>query len=422
MTKRRSKGEGGCTKGADGRWCATLELGVIDGKRKRKKFYGTTRAEALQKLRQAQGMQDNGLPIRRDGKGPTVEEWMWHWIDTIQSRRVKPRTLLTQTSTVRTHIVPGLGRVRLRDLLPEQVEQFEAAAADKVGAYSVLNIHRVLSRALTVAEQRGLVARNVCRLIDPPQVKRKAVEPLTQHDARALIAAATSRRNGARWLVALSLGLRQSEALGLSWAQVDLDAGTLAVTQQLARATYQHGCGRPAVCGQRPSKCPSMRGGGMVLEDPKSEAGKRTIVLPMPLLEALRAHRAEQAKERLRAGSEWHQNAKAPSGYSWDLVFRTPFGRPIQHRHDSEEWKALLAAAEVRDARLHDARHTAASLLLAMRVPARVVMQILGHSKYELTMTTYSHVMPDLAQDAADQMSGALWGSAEPPKRRRRTS
>ncbi len=105
---------------------------------------------------------------------------------------------------------------------------------------------------------------------------------------------------------------------------------------------------------------------------------------------------------------------KAPKGYSWDLVFRSALGRPLQHGHDSVAWKALLRKAGVRDARLHDARHTAASLLLAMRVPARVVMEVLGHSKYELTMTTYSHVMPELARDAAAQMTAALWGPPGP--------
>lgn len=135
--------------------------------------------------------------------------------------------------------------------------------------------------------------------------------------------------------------------------------------------------------------------------------------MPAPLLAALRGQRAEQAEERLRAGSEWPPETTAPTGCSWDLVFRSALGRPLQHGHDSTAWKAPLRKAGVRDARLHDARHTAASLLLAMRVPARVVLEVLGHPKDELTMTTYSHVTPELARDAAAQMTAALWGPDE---------
>ena len=100
---------------------------------------------------------------------------------------------------------------------------------------------------------------------------------------------------------------------------------------------------------------------------------------------------------------------------SWDLVFRQPDGKPVGHKRDHAEWKALLADAGVRDARLHDARHTAASLLLLLKVPARVVMEMLGHSSYQLTMNTYSHVAPELNSEAARLMAGALWDSDDPP-------
>ncbi|MCU1692130.1 MAG: integrase family protein [Frankiales bacterium] len=415
MGKRRTTGEGAIYKDVDGRWRASLELGWKDGRRQRKILSGATKAEVASKLRKHLGLQDDGLPVPRDGKGQTVEEWLWHWLDTIQPRRVREQTLMTQIGTVKNHIVPSIGRVRLRDLLPDHIEKLEAEVAEKgVSGYTVLNVHRTLSRALVVAEQRGLVARNVCRLVDPPRVTKTPVQPLNQEEARALLAAAETERNGARWIVALSLGLRQSEALGLPWTAVNFERGTLSVTQQLNRATHRHGCGRPPTCGLGPSRCPEGKGGPMSLAAPNSGAGRRVVVLPPPLLAALRRQRAQQAEERLRAGSQWPPENKAPTGYSWDLVFRSALGRPLQHGHDSLAWKALLRKAGVRDARLHDARHTAASLLLAMRVPARVVMEVLGHSKYELTMTTYSHVMPELARDAAAQMTAALWGPLGP--------
>ncbi len=123
--------------------------------------------------------------------------------------------------------------------------------------------------------------------------------------------------------------------------------------------------------------------------------------MPAQLVEALRTHRARQLEERLRAGEHWEDH---------DLVFCQPSGRPIDPRGDWRDWKALLGRAEVRDARLHDARHTAATLLLTQGVPARVAMQVLGHSQISLTLDTYSHVVPELATEAAARVGTALWG------------
>ena len=178
--------------------------------------------------------------------------------------------------------------------------------------------------------------------------------------------------------MALSLGLRQGEALGLAWDAVDLDAGVLTVRQALQRLT----------------------GHGLVMVEPKSVAGRRSIALPAPLVEGLRAHRTAQREERLRAGSEWQDNG---------LVFTQPNGKPVDPRTDNRAWKALLRDAGVRDARLHDARHTAATLLLLQGVDDRVVMEILGHSQLSMT-ARYQHVMPELARDAAERMGKALWG------------
>jgi integrase len=133
----------------------------------------------------------------------------------------------------------------------------------------------------------------------------------------------------------------------------------------------------------------------------KSRAGRRTIALPGPLRDALRAHRMAQLAERMAAGSQWQD---------FDLVFCQENGRPVEPRSDHRAWRALLADAGVPQARLHDARHTAATLLLQQGVPARVAMEMLGHSQISLTLGTYSHVAPALAEDAARRMGDALWG------------
>jgi integrase len=214
------------------------------------------------------------------------------------------------------------------------------------------------------------------------------------------------------------LGLRQGEALGLRWQHVDLDAATLTVRWQLQRLAWRHGCADPHGCGKRhhrPScspdctgharSCPKRTGGGLRFTELKSGKSVRTIALSPQLVVALRVHRAAQLEERLIAGPTWEDG---------DFVWCQPNGRPIGAHADWAEWKALLKAAGVRDARVHDARHTAATLLLAQGVDQRVVMEILGHSQISMT-SKYAHVLPEVMTDAADRIGQALWGYPSGP-------
>jgi len=253
---------------------------------------------------------------------------------------------------------------------------------------------------------------------DLHRIPDATVEPLTLGEARRIIELSADRRNGTRWSVALGLGLRQGEALGLCWQYVDLDAGTLMVRWQLQRLAWQHGCADPHLCGKYQHRddcpadctghgraCPQRTGGGLRLTELKSDKSRRTIAIPPPLVAALRAHRTAQLEERMTVGPAWEDH---------DFVWCQANGRPIGNHADWAEWKALLKAAGIRDARVHDARHTAATLLLAQGVDQRVVMEILGHSQISMT-SKYAHVLPQVMTDAADRIGQALWGSAAKP-------
>jgi integrase len=406
--RRRGNGEGAIYKGSDGRWRATVDLGWVGGKRRRKYLSGRTRAEVAEKLRILHRQQEDGAKIIIGDKPLTVEQWLTHWVEHIAPGRVRPSTLATYHGYVRNRITPVLGRHRLDRLEPEHVEAWRnGLLAAGLAAATVLQCLRVLSRALKVAVQRGRVSRNVCTLVDAPPVHRDEVQPLTAGQTRHVLALAVTRRNGVRWSVALALGLRQGEALGLPWDAVDVDAGTVTVRQALQRRPWQHGCADKPCGRKRGGNCPKRHGGGFVIVRPKSRAGRRTIALPAPLVTALRVHRECQEVERGTAGNLWNNEH--------GLVFTRPDGRPIDPAADWREWKALATDAGVAAARLHDARHTAASLLLAHGVPARVAMEILGHSQIGLTLGTYSHVAPELRTDAAARMSEALWGSDSTP-------
>ncbi|WP_217640788.1 tyrosine-type recombinase/integrase [Blastococcus tunisiensis] len=355
-----------------------------NGRRDRRHVSGARRTDVVAKVRVLEAKRDAGI-TEAAGRAPTVGDWLDHWLDNIAARRVRARTLESYRSTVRLHLHPGIGHHRLDRLQPDHLERLYGALADKgLSPASILRVHRVISRALRVASQRGTVARNVATLVDPPTVKRpQTALPLNADEARRVMAAAQAHRNAARWTVALAVGLRQSEALGLRWADVNLDNGTLTVRRGLHR-----------VGGQ-----------GLIYEEPKADRSRRTLALPEQLVGALRAHRATQLEERVTAGSLWEDS---------DLVFAQANGRPIERKSDWHNWKALLREAGVREVRLHDGRHTAATLLLSEGVHPRVVMEVLGHAQMRTTTDTYSHVMPALGRDAADRMGNALWGPPAP--------
>jgi len=176
-----------------------------------------------------------------------------------------------------------------------------------------------------VAVRWQVLATNPAVLVDAPQARPHEVVPLSAAEARQLIQAARQDRMQARWLVGLTLGLRQGEALGLWWEDIDLKAGLLRVRRALQR----------------------QRGGGLVFTDPKTQRSKRTLPLPVPLLTALRDHQREQVKEQIAAGSLWRSSP---------CVFTTPVGTPIDPRNDYREFKKLLVRAGLPSVRLHDLR------------------------------------------------------------------
>jgi integrase len=398
---RRSSGESSIYQDEVGRWHGFVSMGLRQGgRRDRRHVSGQKRSAVVQKVRELEQKRAAGTG-GTVGRSPTVEWWLTHWLDTIAARKVRPSTLEGYRSKVTSRLVPALGHHRLDRLQPEHVEAaWVEMESGGLAPATVLQCHRILSRALKVAVQRGRIARNVCTLVDSPALDRVEVEPLSATEARRLLKAALGARNAARWSVALALGLRQGETLGLAWSAVDLEAGTLSVRQALQRLAWKHGCAAPEQCG-RAHCCPSKQGGGLRLVAPKSRAGRRTMALPAPLVDALKLHRLAQLEERIAAGPAWEGSG---------LVFCQVNGRPLDPSADHREWKSLLLKASVREARLHDARHTAATLLLQQGVPARVAMQILGHSQISLTLGTYSHVVPELAQEAAERMGSALWG------------
>ncbi|HEX3829865.1 MAG TPA: site-specific integrase [Sporichthyaceae bacterium] len=410
---RASNGRSSIYQSADGSWHGWVTVGVKpDGSPDRRHREAKTRAEVTRRVRELERQRETGQTVA--GRVPTVTIWLREWLDTIAPRTASRASIKgTYRPKVEHWIIPRIGGHRLDKLRPEHLDAlYLELAGEGLSPKSILMVHQIISRSLRMAMRRGILGRNVATLVDAPRHREAEMTPLSAEEARAILAAAAGTVNGARWSVALALGLRQCETLGMRWRYIDFDRAEARI-YQLKPDLLQHGCSDPRACGTRyhtancspgcanhAQYCPKRHGGGWTFTEPKG--GKaRTIAIPPQLLSQLRAHRVAQAAERLRAGEVWED---------WDLLFPGPDGRPVPGRYDWAAWKQLVAKAGLRDTRLHDARHTAATLLLEQGVDIRVVQQILGHSTLAVTKR-YTHVTDKLAHDAAERIGRALWSS-----------
>ncbi|MFN8058129.1 MAG: tyrosine-type recombinase/integrase [Vicinamibacterales bacterium] len=311
----------------------------------------------------------------------SLDRFLTTWLEDVARPRLRPRTFLSYSQVIRAHIVPHLGRVPLRKLSPQHVQRWlNDRSADGLSPRTCQYARAILRSALAQAVKWGMVARNAAALVDPPRAVQHRIRPLSPSDAKALLAVAASHRLGPIVTVALSLGLRQGEVLGLKWEALDFDAGLLSV-----RAALQW--------------LPD----GWRLVEPKSERSRRVIALPDVASKALQRHRVRQLEERMLAGQRWREHG---------LVFTTRTGTPIEPSNLTKTFRALLTKAGVPRVRFHDLRHTAATFLLVQGVDPRTIMETLGHSQISLTMNTYSHVLPPLQRNAAKRMDDILTGTS----------
>jgi integrase len=386
--------------------------------------YGKTRRAAAQALNRAiLAAQAGKLPS--DDK-QTLAQFLARWLADVARPRIRPRTYDSYEAAVSRHIVPNLGRTILTKLTPQAVQGWlSALEADGVSAGRRRYARNVLRAALNTAMRWQLVAQNAAALVDPPKVTTREIVPLNPGQAKQLVAAASDHKLSAFIAVALGCGLRLGEALGLRWTDLDLDSGTLRVRHALQRAGGDPAARRPLVAerrrllaavratedrGQRVALTHELdvvrrrlRGIKTTLQlvEPKSARSRRTVMLPAVAVTALRAHRRRQLEARLAAGDGWHDLG---------FVFTTPIGTPMDPHNVHKDFRRLLEQANLPAFRIHDLRHSCATLLLAQGVDPRTIMQTLGHSQISLTLNTYTHVQPPLQRDAADKLNAILSG------------
>ena len=373
---KRGNGEGSITRhNKSGLYMARYTVQTATGP-KRKTIYGKEREEVAEKLIDALADRNKGLVF--DADNLKIGEYLDRWLADSVSDTVRPTTYERYEQIVRVHIRPVLGGLKIKNVTPAHVrglyrEKLETGLSPRTVQY----IHVTLHKALKQAVADGLIPRNATEAVKPPQVRREEMRPLSPEQVKALLETARDDRLEALYVLAVTTGLRQGELLALKWEDVDLESGTLRVRRTLTTAK-----------------------GGPVLKALKTKSSRRSVKLTQSAVEALRSHLKRQLEEIDRAGSLWQENG---------LIFASESGEPLDRRLvTTHRFKLLLKRAGLPQIRFHDLRHTCATLLLTRNVNPKIVSEMLGHATIAITLDTYSHVLPNMRDQAAAAMEDAL--------------
>jgi integrase len=374
---QRANGEGSIYKRKNGTWSGAAHVLAPDGARKRRTVYGHTKAEVASKLRDLQTQTEDGVPAAVSGW--TVRSYSAYWLEHIAPNTLRPTTLANYDWILKKHVLPAVGGKKLEQLTPQNVRELHTAVARTgVSAHTVRLAHAVLRSILSEAAREQHIARNVASLVRAPKIEHVEVEPWTAQEASTFLDSSRDSQFAQLYVVALTLGLRRGEILGLRWADINPERTQLRVRQTAHRA----GAGQ-----------------GITIGPTKTARSKRTLPLPEKTATALRARASIQQADLRAAGDGWVDTG---------LVFTTTLGTPIEPSNLRRTFDKDIATAGVRRIRFHDMRHTCASLLLAQGVQMRVVMEVLGHSNMAITSDIYSHVAPTTLRSASEAMNSAL--------------
>jgi len=379
MTSRRAKGEGSVYKTRSGKWVASVDLGWVNGKRRRRTFQGDTHAEALRKASEFNGQKSRGRQLASEKL--TVEDYLTTWLTERIPGTISARTEEMYARIVRLYLTRYLGKIRLIRLTPNDVSAMMIAMGKEGLSPSTKRIARsVLRRALRMAEQDGLVTRNVAAIAEGPKMDHREGRTLTKEQARVFLEACKGNRLGVAYSLALTLGLRRGEIIGLKWSDIDLQDGevTLTIRRQLVRDKT-----------------------GLHFNDLKTKGSRRTLHLSTPLVDLLERHHHRQEAEALIRG-EARQNSE-------NLIFTSTVGTPLDPEDFGKGVPAITKKAGLGHWSIHELRHSCASLLFAADVPLEAVADQLGHSSIHVTKDVYVHLLPGAREKTSRAMEDLLY-------------
>jgi integrase len=323
----------------------------------------------------------------------TVGEYLLdRWLPLIE-HTVRPSTWDGYKRTLEQHVIPTLGHVQLQRLTVDHLDRLYAELVTHgrldgrggLAPKTVRSIHTTLHKALRDAERKQLVRRNVAQAADPPRGGAREMQTWTSGQVRAFLDGMQGHRLYAAYLLAATTGMRRGEVLGVRWRDVDFDATPprLSVTQTVLSINYKIHFGAP-----------------------KTKRGRRSIALDPTTVQTLKEHRTRQDEERALVADGYHDH---------DLVFARADGTPVHPDYFSQAFDRAVLRHQLPKIRLHDLRHTHATLGFAAGIPAKVMSDRLGHATVAFTQDVYMHAIPQLEADAADQVAALIFADEHQP-------
>jgi len=401
--KARANGEGSIYPHRNG-FAAYVWVQTPVGDKKRKYVYGKTREEVHGKwLKLHQAAKDGPVATAV----PRLDTFLNYWLTEVIKPNRAPLTHVNYELFCRLYIVPGIGEHRLDKLRMREVQQWinklpticqccaqgkderrdkkrrrccalGACCHESPSSRTISDIRACLRSALSYAVKEELITRNVAKLVSLPAVRKRKGKAWSSDEARTFLESARDGRDPmyAGYVLAVVLGMRKGEILGLTWGSVDLDNLDLAINFQLQRAS-----------------------GELLHRATKTEASDDTLPLPVIVVTALRLRKLAQEADRKAAGPAWQKS---------DLVFTTAFGNPVDPRNFNRSWDRRLARSGVRRITVHDGRRSCATLLVDLDVHPRVIMRILRHAQFAVTMEIYSRASSKATTDALKRLGESL--------------
>ena len=361
-----------------------LNLGRDPVTGKRKQQWVTvkgTKKDAEKKLAELLHQIDSGTFLKPTKT--TVAEFLERWLRDYVKPNLSPRGFERYSGIVRKHLIPDIGSLPLVQLKPEHLQKHHTSQLTKgLNPQTIRYHHAVIHKALQTALKWGLINRNAADGVDIPRARHIEMQTWTEGEVNRFLESAKTSPYYALFYIALYTGMRRSELLGLKWSDVDFILSQIYVSRSIHH----------------------LKNGKYVFTQPKSARSRRTIALPPSALLTLRDHQEKQRLERQIMGLKMEDG---------DLVFSQPNGRPLRPNTVTRAWATQACRAGVKIIRLHDARHTHATLMLKQGIHPKVVQERLGHSSIQMTIDTYSHVTPGLQQAAAEGFDKMLSRQSE---------
>jgi integrase len=383
--------KGSIRQRSKGSWQICLDIGRDPATGKRLRHFESVKGskkDAQRRLHEVLHILEQGSYIKPTQL--TVAQFLEEWLRGYVDLNCSPRTKASYEMIIRCHLIPELGSVSLSQLGPRHLQAFYGrqkaqGRIDGKGQLSPRTVrycHSLLAEALGHAVKMGLLSRNVAQATEAPRCGQKVMPTLASEDVPVFLEAAQESPYYTLFYLLLHTGLRRGEALALKWKNIDLGLASLGVSAYLSvvKAAYK-------------------LNGIYIVKEPKTSHSRRRVALSPSLALVLRQYKAEQEAQRALLGKSLTDD---------DFVFAHPDGTPLDPSTVSHAFNKIVREAGLPHIRLHDLRHTHASLLLQAGVHPKIVQERLGHSSIRVTLDTYSHVIGGLQEVAAQRFDDLL--------------